>query len=204
MSIVAKNSGTTFELVPAGNHVARCYSMVEIGTVTEDYMGTPKSQPKVRISWELPFKKKVFNPEKGEQPFSVHKEYTISMHEKSNLRHDLESWRGKGFTEQEAKAFDITKLLGKPCMLNVIHRSSQSGNNYAAISSITPIPDGMTCPEQINDMFVLSYSDWDEAKFLGLPDWIRKKMEDTPEFQAMLSGGGEVKPDVTENDDLPF
>ena len=105
--IIAKTAGTSFELVPSGNHVARCYSMVEIGTVTHDYMGTPKSLHKVRVSWELPFKKKVFDPSKGEQPFSIHKEYTLSMHEKSNLRHDLESWRGKGFSEAEAKAFGV-------------------------------------------------------------------------------------------------
>lgn len=204
MPIVAKNSGTTFELPPSGNHVARCYSMVEIGTVTDDYMGVPKSLPKVRISWELPYKKKVFNPENGEQPFSVNKEYTISMHEKSNLRQDLESWRGKGFTDQEAKGFDITKLLGKSCMLNVIHNVSKSGNPYAAIASITPMPEGITCPDQINKTFELSYSNWDESKFLGLPDWIKKKMEDTPEYKSLSSQGGEVRSDVTETDDLPF
>lgn len=204
--IVAKSNGTTFELVPSGNHVARCYSMVEIGTVTEDYMGTPKSLHKVRVSWELPFKKKVFNPEKGEQPFSVHKEYTLSMHEKSNLRHDLESWRGKGFTDQEAKGFDITKLLGKPCMLNIIHSMSRSGKEYAQISSITPIPEGMTCPAQINETFVLSYSEWDQNKFDSLPEWIRKKMEDTPQYQQVVSGGSEVTSDTTKDDDqeLPF
>ena len=202
--IIAKTAGTSFELVPSGNHVARCYSMVEIGTVTDDYMGTPKSLHKVRVSWELPFKKKVFDPSKGEQPFSIHKEYTLSMHEKSNLRHDLESWRGKGFSEAEAKAFDITKLLGKPCMLNIIHKTANSGNSYAQVSSITPIPEGMNCPEQINPTFVLSYSDWDENKFLGLPEWLRKKMEDTPQFRSIGSTGGDVAPDVTDDESLPF
>ena len=202
--IIAKTSGTSFELVPVGNHVARCYAMVEIGTVTDEYMGAPKSLHKVRVSWELPHKKKIFNPEKGEQPFSIHKEYTLSMHEKSNLRQDLESWRGKAFTEEEAKAFDVTKLLGKECMINIIHNVSRTGNAYAQIASITPVPEGMVCPPQINPTFVLSYSEWEQKKFDLLPEWIRKKMEDTPQYKSLFSGGSDVKADITSDDDIPF
>lgn len=154
--------------------------------------------------WELPFKKKVFKPENGEQPYSISKEYTLSMYEKANLRRDLESWRGKGFTDNEAKAFDITKLLNKTCMINVIHKESKKGNMYAQVSSITPIPDGMNCPDQINKTFVLSYSDWSDEKFNFLPEWIRKEMESTPEFKMISTGGGDVKADVTDDDSLPF
>lgn len=204
MILAEQESTTPKEIVPAGNHVARCYSMVEIGTVTTEYMGEEKSLKKVRVSWELPFKKKVFKPENGEQPYSISKEYTLSMYEKANLRKDLESWRGKGFNDTEAKSFDISKLLGKPCMINVIHKESKKGNMYAQVSSITPIPDGMNCPEQINQTFELSYSDWSDAKFNSLPEWIRKEMESTPEFKIISSGGGDVKADVTDDDSLPF
>jgi hypothetical protein len=204
MILAEQEQTTPREIVPSGNHIARCYSMIELGTVTSEYMGEEKSLKKVRVSWELPFKKKVFDSDKGEQPFSVHKEYTLSMYEKANLRKDLESWRGQGFTEEQAKSFDISKLIGKPCMLNVIHRDSKKGNKYAVISSITPIPDGMNCPDQINATFELSYSEWSDAKFQSLPEWIRKEMEGTPEFQSVISGGGEVKQDVTSSDDLPF
>ena len=80
-----------------------------------------KQVNKVRITWELPTELKVFNPDKGEQPQAISKEFTLSMHEKSSLRAFLTSWRGKGFTEDEAKAFDVTKLLGVPCMLSIVH-----------------------------------------------------------------------------------
>src|SRR5688572_24954203 len=99
MPITAQNSGKTFELVPAGNHIARCFQMIEIGTMTEEVMGKPKKLYKVRVTWELPAEQKVFDEAKGSQPFSISKKYTLSMHEKSNMRKDLESWRGKGFTE---------------------------------------------------------------------------------------------------------
>ena len=39
MSITEKNTGNNVELTTAGNHIARCYSMIEIGTVKEDFKG---------------------------------------------------------------------------------------------------------------------------------------------------------------------
>jgi hypothetical protein len=127
------------------------------------------------------------------------------MNEKSNLRKDLESWRGRGFTEQECKAFDITKLLGVPCMLNVIHKTNNKGNKYATIGSISPIPKGLECPPQVNKSFMLSYAEWDHDKFLLLPEWLRKELEETPEFQSILSRGSEVPTDDKVDDDpLPF
>lgn len=210
MAITAQNTGKTFELVPAGNHIARCFSMIEIGTVTEEIKGKLTKLYKVRVTWELPLEQKVFDEAKGSQPFSISKEYTLSMNEKANLRKDLESWRGRGFTEDEAKAFDITKLLGVACMLNVIHKTSQAGNPYAAISGVTPIPKGVTCPPQINSMFVLSYDDdkW-EAKFGTLSQYVKERIEKTPEFQKRLNAG---HTDLVEepvngqdtSDDLPF
>lgn len=183
MSITAKNTGNNFELTPAGNHIARCYSMIEIGTVKEEFKGEVKNLHKVRVTWELPLEQRVFNPEKGEQPFSISKEYTLSMHEKAVLRKDLSSWRGKPFTEDEAKAFDVTKLLGVPCMLNVVHIvSSKSGNTYANVAAITPMPKGTTCPPQINDNFEFNYADFEDTKFNALPEYLRKKMEVTPEY----------------------
>lgn len=219
MPITAQNSGKTFELVPAGNHIARCFQMIEIGTVRSEYQGKVKNLPKVRISWELPNEKKVFDPAKGEQPFSISKEYTVALGDTANLRKDLESWRGKAFTDEEVKAFDITKLLGVPCMLNVIHKkSATSGNNYSMISGITPLPKGgdgkpMQCPPQVNPTFVLSYDDkdWDK-KFATLSKYIREQIEGTPEFQKRLEPSqvdsppdfGDEPISGSATDDLPF
>ena len=162
MAIIATTNSQQRELIPAGNYIGICYQMIEIGTVKENIMGTDKILHKVRIGWELPSELKVFSEEKGEQPCVISKEFTLSMHEKSSLRAVLKSWRGKDFTEEEAKAFDITKLLGKPCMINIIHKPGKSDptKTYQEISSITGIPKGMTIPEQINKTVVLSYDNF--------------------------------------------
>ena len=207
--IEATANSTDFKPVDAGTYVARCYSMVHIGTIEQEYMGEIKEQNKVRISWELPTELKVFKEEKGEQPQSVSKEFTLSMHEKANLRKFLESWRGKGFSEEEAKKFDVTKLLGKACMISIIHKTSKQGKLYAEISSISTLPKGMDCPAQINPSFEFTFTPYDHDKFESLPDWLKDKIKASKEYRMMNEPDhAETNPDEptmpSTNDDLPF
>lgn len=210
MSINATNNGVQRELIPAGNYVARCYQMIEIGTVDEFVMGKQVRAKKVRIGWELPTETRVFREEKGEQPLVISKEYTLSMNEKANLRKDLKSWRGKDFTEEEAKEFDITKLLGAACMLNIIHKPGVKNPSaiYEQIAGITPMPKGMKAPPQVNQTFVLSYDSFDKEKFESLPEFIRTKMQSSLEYEHMKNPHAKVLVDANNTDepidDLPF
>lgn len=209
MSINATNTSTARELTPAGNHIARCYQMIEIGTVTEVIMNKSQTLRKVRIGWELPLETKEFREGEGERPFVISKEYTLSMHEKSNLRKDLKSWRGRDFTEDEAKSFDITKLLGVPCMINIIHAPSKDGTRtYANISGVTPMPKGVKCPPQFNDMLELSYDNFDEEVFNSLPDFIKDKMKTSVEYAGLKKPQEthihEPETELVEDDGLPF
>lgn len=206
--INATNTATKRELIPAGNYIARCYQMIHIGTVMENFMGEGKLLNKVRIGWELPTELKVFREEKGEQPYVISAEYTLSLNEKANLRKMLASWRGKDFTEEEAKAFDISVLVGKPCMLNVIHKHGVADPSkiYEAIGSASPMPKGIQCPPQINPSFILDYDNFDDDKFDSLPDFIKDKMKNSLEYAKMKAPATH---NVTEDlngveDDLPF
>lgn len=188
MAITAKSSGSSnYEPIPAGTYLARCYSMVQIGTVEEEFQGQKKKVNKVRISWELPTEMKVFDPAKGEQPQAISKEFTLSMHEKSTLRAFLTSWRGKGFTEEEASAFDITKLLGVPCMLSIVHTPGKQDPSkvYDKIASISTVMKGMTPPPQINPSFEFTFDPFDQAKFDSLPDFLKDKIRQSDEYKAL-------------------
>jgi hypothetical protein len=150
----------------------------------------------------------VFKEENGEQPYVLSKEFTLSMHEKSSLRATLEAWRGKGFTEDEAKSFDVTKLLGVPCMVNVIHKVSKAGKTFADIKGVTPMPKGLQCPEAINEKFEFSVLEFDEAKFNTLPDFLKDKIKSSKEFKELQQPNNvdtHSEETVQENeDDLPF
>lgn len=211
MAIIATSNGSTnFEPIATGNYPARCYSMIHIGTVDEVILGVTKTLNKVRITWELPSELKVFKEENGEQPHVISKEFTLSMHEKATLRNFLKNWRGKDFSEEEVKSFDIEKLIGAPCMLNITHKKSKDGTKtYAEIGSISTMPKGFPCPEQINPSFVWTYEDFDSEKFNSLPDFLKAKMVNSVEYKQAISGGQEIEVNEPiienqESDDLPF
>jgi hypothetical protein len=206
MAIIAENKPSNYKIIPAGNHVARCYGMVQIGTIKEEtglYAG--KETHKVRISWETPLECDDFGNGKGLQPFSIHKEFTLSMNEKATLRKMLEGWRGKSFTEDEAVKFDITKLLGKACMLNVIHKTGATGNTYPDISSIATLPKGFDCPDQVNPTIELSFDNWNTQLFESMPDFVKDKIKKSKEYaQLTAPGHTELTQETQEHDPLPF
>ena len=173
-------------LVPQGNHLAICYEMIEVGTVEEDYMGQSKILPKVRITWELPHE--TIEVDGVQKPMAISNEYTFSMGDRATLRRDLESWRGAKFTEEQARDFDIERLLGHPCLLNVIHKTSQtSGKTYEQISAVTPPTKGMSIPKLQNAISVLSYEKFDVEKFEALPDFIKNKMKTSQEYKERVA-----------------
>lgn len=210
MAILATKPETEFKKVGPGSYPARCYSMIEIGTVETEYKGQKKKQKKVMITWELPDELDVFNPDKGLEPYSISKTYTLSMFKDSNLRKDLEGWRGKGFTEEEAASFDITRLLGVPCMLSVIHEPGVSDptKTYAKVASISRLPKGLECPPQINKTRILSYDNFDWDVYESLSDYLKDKIASSDEFKK-LQDPSTIHTDeghaVTDDEeDLPF
>lgn len=218
MPIIAENNGGgnfERELIPSGLQVARCYSMIEIGTVSETWEGQSKNSKKVRLTFELPNELRVFKPENGEQPMSISKTFTLSMHEKAGLRKFLEQWRGKAFSEDEAKRFDVSKLLGAPCTLTIVH-TEKDGKAYSNISSVAPVMKSMICPDQINPSKILSYDAFDWDIYNSLPEFLQNQMAATPEYgrlqAAMAAQNSNVStalpqaPQTTqeEESDLPF
>ena len=188
MSIYAtKPEGNEFAKVEPGTYIARCYSMIEVGHVEKEFNGEKKKRHEVSITWELPEELAVFNEEKGPEPYVVSKTYTLSMHEKSALRKDLESWRGKGFTELEAAKFDITKLIGVPCILSIVHQPGKTdpSKNYVVVSAISKLMKGQECPPQINPTKVLSFDKFDTEVFNSLSEYMKGRIMESDEFKAL-------------------
>jgi len=176
--------------------------MIHLGTSEHTFEKDTKILNKVRLVWEIPGETYTYtkDDEEIETCFMIGKDYTLSMHSKSSLRKDLKSWRGKDFTDEEAKAFDITKLLGVGCMLNVLHKTSGE-NTYANISSIATLPKGMKAPAQVNDTFEFNFTDKFE-EFTNLPEWLQNKVVESDEYKAMNLE--ETETDDEEEDENPF
>lgn len=207
MPITATSQGgSSYEPVPEGNYIARCYSMIHIGTVLDVHQGESKLSNKVRITWELPTETKQFKDGEPERPYRIGKDFTLSLNEKATLRKFLESWRGKAFTDDETRSFDVSKLIGASCMLNVIHKTSKMGKTYAEIAGVAKMPKGIDCPPQHNDTFIFDYEPFQSDKFDALPDWIKDKVRSSIEYQAAITPGHTMAAPAaeTEDGDLPF
>lgn len=192
-------------LAPAGTHVARVYQIIYMGTVKGEYKGQPTEAFKVRLSWELPLETHVFKEGEPAKPFVVSKEFTLSMGKKSNLRPIVEGMIGTALDDEEAAAFDIDQLIGMACQLSVTHAEGQNGK-FVKLNSASKLMKGITCPEPVNEPRILSYEKWDDDVFLALPDFIKEKIETTPEFKKLK--GQPVSEDngdeTVASDDLPF
>jgi len=166
---VSDSGGADFKRVPPGVHVGRCFRLVDLGTQEETFEGDHKLMHKICIYWELFGEDEAGEPlvaENGE-PLTIWKEFTASLGKKANLRSTLEAWRGKPFTEDEAKGFDVSKLIGAYCMLNVTEKKSQAGKTYANISSITPLPAAMrnAKPAPVLPNVIFDLDKFDQAVF---------------------------------------
>lgn len=191
---IEKPTGGNFQLVPAGNHVAICYRFIDLGTQMVEWKGTSKVQRKVLITWELP-NEHITEGDYAGQPFSIGKKYTWSMNEKASLRHDLESWRGKAFTDDDFSGpnrFNVKNIIGKPCMLSIVHEA-RDGTTYANIKGIAAMPKGVTVPPPVNEQvyFSLMPEFFDNSVLAGLSDKLRETIKGSPEFKEIVDG---VKP----------
>lgn len=140
MPLYAKATGSTFKPAPAGPAMARCCDVVDMGMVKQTFAGETKVKHVCRIVWQLADP----DPETGKRPI-VQKRYTVSLHEKAALRHDLESWRSRPFTEQELAGFDVEKVIGVPAFLNIVH-AHKDGSTYANVMAVMPPPKGTSVP----------------------------------------------------------
>jgi len=132
-------AGASFTPAPAGVHAAVCIDVIDLGELEVSYAGKTKRQHKIKIIWQID------EDRDDGKPFHVQKRYTLSLHEKAGLRKDLESWRGKPFSDTELQGFDVENLLGVAAMLNIVHAVAQ-GSTFANIASIMRLAKGMQAP----------------------------------------------------------
>ena len=206
MAIIAKETGgREFTPIPAGPHLAICTMVADIG-MQEGFSGKP--QRKVYIRFEVPDERVEFERDgtKVEGPAIIGKMYTLSLSEKANLRRDLENWRGKTFTADELKGFDISKLLGKPCQLAVTH-DQKDGKTYANINGIMGLSKDQRARAQTlspeNPIVEYSVESHDPETFELLPKWIREKIEQRITESAVRTEHAASSADYFD-DDIPF
>ena len=153
--IVSESAKKDRLLPPADTMQAVCYDVWPLGKQRSVFKDEVKILDKVRIAWELD--ETIPKGEYAGKRFTISAAYTLSLHKKAKLRLMLEAWRGRPFTEEELKGFDLEKLIGINAMLTVVH--SEDGQ-YANVGSVVKPPKNLPHMTPENPR--------------GTPEWIKK------------------------------
>ncbi len=173
-----------------------CQSVIDIGTQYNTIF--EKSTHQLIIIFELPEQRLQTVSKDGkvmDLPRVASKKYNCSLHEKSTLAKDLQSWRGRRFTKEEEEGFELSSLLGKNCMLQVLH-TQKDGRTYANISSVLPLFKGMAPLEPENGTRYFSFADHRDKIPADIPEWITKLIQASEEWLLLNSSD--------DADDVPF
>jgi hypothetical protein len=142
-AVVAKQAGVEFTPHPEGMFAMTCVDVINLGDRLKSFKGTnPYLAPTVLL---------VFQSGEVNEAGRVHevsKEFTVSMGKKSALRPFLGAWRGKSYTDEQAReGVELHKLVGRHGLVSVEHRTSpNTGRTYANIAGIASLPKEMTAP----------------------------------------------------------
>jgi hypothetical protein len=181
--IVSKPEGGEFEQLQPGTYQAVCKGIFDIGKQKQEYNGEVKYPEQIIMVFEIN-ERMTIDKYAGER-FNLSKWYTKSLHEKAKLRKDLENWRGKDFTHDELKGFDIEVLIGINCMISVI--KSLSGKSV--IGSISSMMKGV---EKLTI----------EKPYTETPEWIQKLRDKS--FPGQEMPNDPYNPNNTKDEDIPF
>ena len=162
--------------IEAGAYAAVCDMVVDLG-VQPSPGGQFAPKRTVVLRFQIP-EIRVEITKDGETkslPAVISRTVGLSLNEKSTLYALLTSWRGKAFTPEELKKFDLGKIAGKPAFINVTH-SVKGDRTYANLTSIMPLPKAIPAPVMEGEALVYSTDAPDPAIFLQLPTWMQDKI----------------------------
>lgn len=212
MGFIATDAGGgNFKRVPAGVYIGRCYSLIDLGTQLSSGQYGEKMQHKLRIGWELfgedeDGKPLVVEVDGQDMPLTISKSYTVSLHEKASLRKELAAWRGKDFSDDEAKAFDVSKLVGAYCMVNVT-TSETNGKTYSNVAGLTPLPAALknAKPAAVHEDLIFNLDAPDMKVFNTFHEKLQEAIKRSPEWaKATGSDFDDMRSDLPYEEESPF
>lgn len=169
--------------VPEGSFVAVCIGIYDLGTVPSKQY---EPSEKVLFLFEIPDL-----PDKEGFPMTVNCQYSQSLNPKSNLYKAVVSWRGRGFGKGEMDKFSLKTFLGQPAYLLIVHnqgKGEKAANVYANVAQISALQKGVPAPKPSREPLYFDFADKKAVIPDGVPDFVRKQIEASPEWLALKTG----------------
>jgi len=170
MSVVVKDSGNgaSSEPISPGLKPGVFAKVFDLGVQSTNY----GDKHQVVLVWEVDER-----DSEGKRKLTS-KTYTASLNEKAKLRQHLESWRGKPFQQGELSGFDLEKLIGENCQLNLLPYTTKAGKEITVINSVLPAAPNQNLVSELPADFC--------------PEWVKEKMAPAPSAESF------------EDDNIPF
>lgn len=197
MTFPVSGSGGDSKKLEPGTYTAVCDRVILMGYQPGSAQ-YPKPKLKVYIRWQIPDERTDDN-----MPMVIGSTFTASMNEKAELRKILTGWRGANFSDDEAQSFDVSKLVGQPCMISVVSKSA-NGKTYTNVASVSRLSKSTKPPKVEGEPLVYwnTKSNEDAYVFKKLPEWLQKKIEDQIDVSTQSTGDDNRAPPP--DDDIPF
>lgn len=192
--ITATGSESKYKPHPEGQFVGQCVDVIDLGEKVSDF---PGETPYLVRQCALVFRTGELNEETNEF-VDVHRDFTVSMGDKANLRKFLEQWRGKPYTPEQVKAgVPLDKLTGNHGLLTVAHRPTAK-RVYANVTACVGIPKQMAA--SVED-FSTTYT---RAEFWTA--WKKVNVEAVAAFKAKNAPPerDDIPSAPNDDSDLPF
>lgn len=215
------NDKGSFEPIPEGQHLGVCVGIIDLGTQHNHKFN--KYERKCLISFELP-EVRIEIEEDGETrdvPRFISRRFTLSLGRNSHLRKFLRTWRGKDFTPEELKGFEMKTLLGVPAVVQVMQEEGKDGKVYSNIDSVRYPMKGTETPDAENEETYFSFEEVGSLREVddaldNMPEWIQNLVQKSVEYSDLAKANQETMgmpsfspvegvPDMLEPDDnIPF
>jgi len=179
----SSNKNNIPEMEP-GLYLAICYLIADIGEHENRMYNNTSRQ--IVMSWEFPDEMIELNGQRIPRTQSMF--FTLSLSERARLRSFLENWRGRAFTAEELAGFNVGKVLGAACMLNMVEKARADGSKHTVIGGVSKLPKGMTAPlpSMPRVLFDLDVPDA-ITQMQELPEWIQNKIRESITYQQMIN-----------------
>jgi hypothetical protein len=195
--LTVKDEGKSFTPCPEGSQHAVCVDVIDLGETMESFQGNA-AEKKHKVA--LVFQTDEENADTGKR-YEPSVEFTVSFGPKANLRKFVGNWRGKPYSDEEAResGAPLHKLVGVNAILNIQHKTSGAGRLYAIIASVAP---------PMKNMAKIVPHHYERSEH-----WAKRKEEyagKVREHERLTSPVGEVPnfddppPQFDGPDDLPF
>ena len=185
MALKGISTGSDFEPVTQGTHIARLIGIADLGIQRGEYKGEVSERAKGWFTFETPHE--TVSKDGKDIAKTIGTELTLSLGPKANLT-KIAAALAPGSVLNES--FDLTSLLGKCVLINV---GLTSGGKPKIVSAV-PLAKGQEAPASDTPLVAFDFDNQDAEILSKLPKFVRENIANA--VNAKPNGNADALPEI--------